>query len=428
MDKIVINGGKRLQGSVPISGFKNAALPILVATVLTGDVCVIENVPSISDVEITLQILRAMGASVRMTGKNTVEIDTRRVRQGQTPPELIGKIRGSTYFIGAELGRFGRAHVGWPGGCDIGNRPIDQHVKAFEALGASVTTDSGFIDAEAKNGLHGSSVYFDSTSVGATANLILAAVTAEGTTIVDNAAREPHIVDLANFLNTCGANITGAGTDVIKIKGVDTLHGCSYSIIPDMIEAGTFMIAAAATRGRVRIDGVIPKHMECLSAKLEEMGAQIEEVDDSILVSADRRLDKTTVKTLPYPGFPTDLQPQIATLLCLCDGVSHVTETIFENRFKYIDELQKMGANVRVVNGKTAIIEGVPQFSAATLRAMDLRGGAALIIAALAADGVSSIVNIGSIERGYDNICGKLAALGADIRKVTEPDDATVAV
>ena len=428
MDKIVINGGKRLQGSVPISGFKNAALPILVATVLTGDVCVIENVPSISDVEITLQILRAMGASVRMTGKNTVEIDTRRVRQGQTPPELIGKIRGSTYFIGAELGRFGRAHVGWPGGCDIGNRPIDQHVKAFEALGATVTTDSGFIDAEAKNGLHGSSVYFDSTSVGATANLILAAVTAEGTTIVDNAAREPHIVDLANFLNTCGANITGAGTDVIKIKGVDTLHGCSYSIIPDMIEAGTFMIAAAATRGRVRIDGVIPKHMECLSAKLEEMGAQIEEVDDSILVSADRRLDKTTVKTLPYPGFPTDLQPQIATLLCLCDGVSHVTETIFENRFKYIDELQKMGANVRVVNGKTAIIEGVPQFSAATLRAMDLRGGAALIIAALAADGVSSIVNIGSIERGYDNICGKLAALGADIRKVTEPDDATVAV
>ncbi|MBQ2117918.1 MAG: UDP-N-acetylglucosamine 1-carboxyvinyltransferase [Clostridia bacterium] len=428
MDKIVINGGKRLQGSVPISGFKNAALPILVATVLTGDVCVIENVPSISDVEITLQILRAMGASVRMTGKNTVEIDTRRVRQGQTPPELIGKIRGSTYFIGAELGRFGRAHVGWPGGCDIGNRPIDQHVKAFEALGATVTTDSGFIDAEAKNGLHGSSVYFDSTSVGATANLILAAVTAEGTTIVDNAAREPHIVDLANFLNTCGANITGAGTDVIKIKGVDTLHGCSYSIIPDMIEAGTFMIAAAATGGRVRIDGVIPKHMECLSAKLEEMGAQIEEVDDSILVSADRRLDKTTVKTLPYPGFPTDLQPQIATLLCLCDGVSHVTETIFENRFKYIDELQKMGANVRVVNGKTAIIEGVPQFSAATLRAMDLRGGAALIIAALAADGVSSIVNIGSIERGYDNICGKLAALGADIRKVTEPDDATVAV
>ncbi|MBQ4298185.1 MAG: UDP-N-acetylglucosamine 1-carboxyvinyltransferase [Clostridia bacterium] len=428
MDKIVINGGKRLQGSVPISGFKNAALPILVATVLTGDVCVIENVPSISDVEITLQILRAMGASVRMTGKNTVEIDTRRVRQGQTPPELIGKIRGSTYFIGAELGRFGRAHVGWPGGCDIGNRPIDQHVKAFEALGATVTTDSGFIDAEAKNGLHGSSVYFDSTSVGATANLILAAVTAEGTTIVDNAAREPHIVDLANFLNTCGANITGAGTDVIKIKGVDSLHGCSYSIIPDMIEAGTFMIAAAATGGRVRIDGVIPKHMECLSAKLEEMGAQIEEVDDSILVSADRRLDKTTVKTLPYPGFPTDLQPQIATLLCLCDGVSHVTETIFENRFKYIDELQKMGANVRVVNGKTAIIEGVPQFSAATLRAMDLRGGAALIIAALAADGVSSIVNIGSIERGYDNICGKLAALGADIRKVTEPDDATVAV
>ncbi len=428
MDKIVINGGKRLQGSVPISGFKNAALPILVATVLTGDVCVIENVPSISDVEITLQILRAMGASVRMTGKTTVEINTKNVRQGQTPPELISKIRGSTYFIGAELGRFGRAHVGWPGGCDIGNRPIDQHVKAFEALGAVVSTDSGFIDAEAADGLRGSSVYFDSTSVGATANLILAAVLADGMTVVDNAAREPHIVDLANFLNTCGANITGAGTDVIKIKGVPALHGCSYSIIPDMIEAGTFMIAAAATGGRVRIDGVIPKHMESLSAKLEEMGARIEEVDESILVSADRRLDKTTIKTLPYPGFPTDLQPQIATLLCLCEGVSHVTETIFENRFKYVDELQKMGASVRVVNGKTAIIEGVPQLSPAALRAMDLRGGAALIIAALAADGVSSITNIGSIERGYDNICGKLAALGADIKKVTEPDEATVAV
>jgi len=423
-EKIVINGGNALRGSVPISGFKNAALPILVATILTGDVCILENIPSIRDVNITLEILSAMGASVKMRSKTTVEIDTKHVRKGASPIELVGKIRGSTYLIGAELGRFGSAHVGWAGGCDIGSRPIDQHIKAFEALGATVTTESGYIEAVAPNGLTGNSIYFDSTSVGATANSIMAAVTAPGTTIIENPAKEPHIVDLANFLNTCGANITGAGTDVIKIKGVSSLHGCTYSIIPDMIEAGTFMIAAAATGGRVRIDGIIPKHLDCLSAKLEEMGVVIEEIDDSLIVSAPQRPTKANVKTLPYPGFPTDLQPQITTLLCISEGVSHVTETVFENRFKYVDELQKMGAKVRV-DGKTAIVEGIDQLSAANLRAIDLRAGAAMVIAALAANGTSNIFNIKSIERGYDNIVGKLQALGADIKKTYASEDAT---
>ncbi len=426
-EKIIINGGIPLRGSVSISGFKNAALPIIVATVLTADVCVLENIPAIRDVEKALEILSAMGARVRMLARTTVEIDTKDLKFGTSPVELVSKLRGSTYLIGAELGRFGKAHVGWPGGCDIGNRPIDQHIKAFEALGATVTTDNGYIDVYAENGTKGNSIYFDTTSVGATANSILAAVLADGTTIIENPAKEPHIVDLANFLNTCGANITGAGTDIIKIKGVENLHGCTYSIIPDMIEAGTFMIAAVATGGRVRVDGVIPKHMDCLSAKLEEMGATVEEIDDSLIVSCLSRPERTNVKTLPYPGFPTDLQPQMATLLCLADGVSRVTETVFENRFKYVDELQKMGAKVRV-DGKTAIIEGVDQLYGANLKAIDLRAGAAMVIAGLAANGVSSIYNIGSIQRGYDNIVEKLRGLGADIRKtyVTPAEQATV--
>ncbi|MBQ7011285.1 MAG: UDP-N-acetylglucosamine 1-carboxyvinyltransferase [Clostridia bacterium] len=415
-EKIVINGGIPLRGSVAISGFKNAALPILVATILTADVCVLENIPAIRDVEKTFEILTAMGGRVKMLGRTTVEIDTRNIECGSSPLELVSKLRGSTYLIGAELGRFGRAHVGWPGGCDIGNRPIDQHIKAFEALGATVTTDGGYIDVIAENGTKGNSIYFDSTSVGATANSILAAVLAEGTTVIENPAKEPHIVDLANFLNTCGASITGAGTDVIKIKGVSKLHGCTYSIIPDMIEAGTFMIAAVATGGRVRVDGVIPKHMDCLSAKLEEMGAIVEEIDDSLIVSCPNRPERTNVKTLPYPGFPTDLQPQMATLLCLANGVSHVTETVFENRFKYVDELQKMGAKVRV-DGKTAIIEGVDGLTGAWLKAIDLRAGAAMVIAGLAASGTTCVYNIGSIERGYDNIVEKLRSLGADIKK-----------
>jgi len=415
-EKIVINGGIPLRGSVAISGFKNAALPILVATILTADVCVLENIPAIRDVEKTFEILTAMGGRVKMLGRTTVEIDTRNIECGSSPLELVSKLRGSTYLIGAELGRFGRAHVGWPGGCDIGNRPIDQHIKAFEALGATVTTDGGYIDVIAENGTKGNSIYFDSTSVGATANSILAAVLAEGTTVIENPAKEPHIVDLANFLNTCGASITGAGTDVIKIKGVSKLHGCTYSIIPDMIEAGTFMIAAVATGGRVRVDGVIPKHMDCLSAKLEEMGAIVEEIDDSLIVSCPNRPERTNVKTLPYPGFPTDLQPQMATLLCLANGVSHVTETVFENRFKYVDELQKMGAKIRV-DGKTAIIEGVDGLTGAWLKAIDLRAGAAMVIAGLAASGTTCVYNIGSIQRGYDNIVEKLRSLGADIKK-----------
>ena len=415
-EKIVINGGIPLRGSVAISGFKNAALPILVATILTADVSVLENIPAIRDVEKTFEILTAMGGRVKMLGRTTVEIDTRNIECGSSPLGLVSKLRGSTYLIGAELGRFGRAHVGWPGGCDIGNRPIDQHIKAFEALGATVTTDGGYIDVIAENGTKGNSIYFDSTSVGATANSILAAVLAEGTTIIENPAKEPHIVDLANFLNTCGASITGAGTDVIKIKGVEKLHGCTYSIIPDMIEAGTFMIAAVATGGRVRVDGVIPKHMDCLSAKLEEMGAIVEEIDDSLIVSCPNRPERTNVKTLPYPGFPTDLQPQMATLLCLANGVSHVTETVFENRFKYVDELQKMGAKVRV-DGKTAIIEGVDGLTGAWLKAIDLRAGAAMVIAGLAASGTTCVYNIGSIQRGYDNIVEKLRSLGADIKK-----------
>ena len=417
-EKIVINGGTPLRGSVAISGFKNAALPILVATILTADVCTLENIPEIRDVEKTLEILTAMGAEVSKLGRTTVRIDTTNVQYGSSPLELVSKLRGSTYLLGAELGRFKKAHVGLPGGCDIGNRPIDQHIKAFEALGATVTLERGYVDAVAENGIKGNSIYFDSTSVGATANSILAAVMAEGTTIIENPAKEPHIVDLANFLNTCGASITGAGTDVIKIKGTDKLHGCTYSIIPDMIEAGTFMIAAVATRGRVRVDGVIPKHMDTLSAKLVEMGATVEEIDDSIIVSCTERPTKTNVKTLPYPGFPTDLQPQITTLLCLADGTSRVTETVFENRFKYVDELFRMGATVRV-DGKTAIIEGVEELYGANLKALDLRAGAAMVIAALAANGTSSIYNIASIERGYDDIVAKFRDLGADIKKET---------
>ena len=417
-EKIVINGGTALRGSVAISGFKNAALPILVATILTADVCTLENIPEIRDVEKTLEILTAMGAEVSKLGRTTVRIDTTNVKCGSSPLELVSKLRGSTYLLGAELGRFKKAHVGLPGGCDIGNRPIDQHIKAFEALGATVTLERGYVDAVAENGIKGNSIYFDSTSVGATANSILAAVMAEGTTVIENPAKEPHIVDLANFLNTCGASITGAGTDVIKIKGTDKLHGCTYSIIPDMIEAGTFMIAAVATRGRVRVDGVIPKHMDTLSAKLAEMGATVEEIDDSIIVSCAERPAKTNVKTLPYPGFPTDLQPQITTLLCLADGTSRVTETVFENRFKYVDELFRMGAKVRV-DGKTAIIEGVEELYGASLKALDLRAGAAMVIAALAANGTSSIYNIASIERGYDDIVAKFRSLGADIKKET---------
>lgn len=421
MDKIVINGGIPLRGNVEISGSKNAALPIIIASILTEDKCIIENLPSISDVSLALEILKNMGASVRMISKTTVEIDTTSVKGGTSPYDMVRKMRGSSYLLGAELGRFGRAHVGWPGGCDFGVRPIDQHIKGFEAIGAEINIESGYIEASAPQGLYGNQVYFDVVSVGATINLILASVKVKGTTIIDNAAREPHIVDLANFLNTCGANITGVGTDVIKIKGVKKLHGCTYAIIPDMIEAGTFMIAAAATEGNVRITNVIPKHLESISAKLEEMGVEIEEFDDSVIVRRSKPLTRANVKTLPYPGFPTDMHPQMTVLLCLANGVSYVTEGIFENRFKYVDELRRMGASIKV-DGKTAIIEGGTPMSGAPVVSVDLRAGAAMIIAGLATNGKTEISEIGSIERGYDNIVSKLRDLGANIRKVQEPD------
>ncbi|MBE6537920.1 MAG: UDP-N-acetylglucosamine 1-carboxyvinyltransferase [Ruminococcaceae bacterium] len=421
MERYIVSGGKALFGDVEISGMKNAALPIVVASILTGEKCVIENLPSISDVRKSLDILAAMGAEVNYKGNNSVEIDSKDVKGGISPYDLVSKMRGSTYLIGAELARFGRAKVGWPGGCDFGVRPIDQHIKGFEALGAKVTmdTENGYIYADAPNGLHGNSVYFDVVSVGATINVMIAAVLAKGKTVIDNAAREPHIVDLANFFNTCGAKITGAGTSVIKIQGVEKLHGCNYTIIPDMIEAGTFMAAVAATGGKVNIKNIIPKHMESVSAKLEEMGMKIEEFDDSITIEKVKPLKKIQIKTLPYPGFPTDMHPQLTAVLCTAEGMSTVTEGVWENRFRYVEELRKMGAEIEV-EGVSARVNGVPTLRGAEVKAVDLRGGAAMIIAGLAAKGTTEITNIMSIERGYDDIVGKLTALGADIRKIEE--------
>ncbi len=422
MEQIVINGGNKLFGNVEISGMKNAALPIIIASILTEDVCVIENLPCISDVTLSLEILREMGAKIKMLAKNTVEIDTRHLEGGKSPYDLVSRMRGSTYLIGAELGRFGRAKVGWPGGCDFGERPIDQHIKGFSALGAKVNVENGYIYADAAEGLVGNQIYFDVVTVGATINIMLAAVKAEGTTIIDNAAREPHIVDLANFFNTCGAKISGAGTSVIKIKGVKELHGCTYAIIPDMIEAGTFMTAVAATGGSVRITNVIPKHLEIISAKLVEMGVNVEEFDDAIIVKRDGDINGVAVKTLPYPGFPTDMHPQMSALFCFANGQGSVSEGIWENRFRYVDELRRMGAQINV-EGKTAIITGGNPMTGAPVKATDLRAGAAMIIAGLAAKGTTEIGNIGSIERGYDNVVEKFTSLGADIKKRYIPDD-----
>ncbi len=421
MEKIVINGGRPLCGSVEVSGMKNAALPIIFGCLLTNDICVIENVPVINDVALSLEILSAMGLGVRMINKTTVEIDARHAVPGSAPADLVRKMRASYYLLGAELGRFGRAYVCYPGGCDFGVRPIDQHIKGFEALGAKVTVESGYIEAVTDGGLKADEIYFDVVTVGGTVNVMLAAVRAEGTTVIENAAREPHVVDLANFLNSCGAQITGAGTDTIKIKGVERLHGCSYAIIPDMIEAGTYMIAAAATGGRMEITNVIPKHLESISAKMEEMGVVIEEHDDSVVVYRNGPLQRANIKTLPYPGFPTDMQPQICVLLCLAEGVSTLREGIWDNRFRYVEELKRMGANIEVDN-KTAIIEGGQRLSGAVVRAMDLRAGAALVLAGLTAEGQTEIEEIQYIERGYDDIVGKLRAVGADIKKVTVRD------
>ncbi len=420
MEKYIITGGNQLQGEVEISGAKNAAVAILPATVLAGGKCVIENVPNISDVTLLLKMLKEMGAEVKILNKKTVEIDTSVLTEPVVSYELARYMRASYYFLGALLGRCNTANVSMPGGCHFGVRPIDQHIKGFEAMGADVFIDRGMINAKADR-LSGAQIYFDVVSVGATVNIMLAAVKAKGLTVLENAAREPHIVDLANFLNSMGADISGAGTDVIKIRGVDVLHGTNYTIIPDQIEAGTYMAAAAACGGNVLIQNVIPKHLEAISAKLEMAGAIITEGDDSVRVERYGPLSKLTIKTMPHPGFPTDMQPQMTALLTMAEGTSIVTEGVWDNRFRYVDELVRMGANIQV-DGKIAVIEGVEKLTGAPVKSTDLRAGAALMIAALCADGVTEIEEIAHIERGYADIVEKFTALGADIHKVVLPD------
>ena len=420
--KYIVQGGTKLSGSVTISGAKNAAVAILPATLLVSGPCRIENVPDISDVRLLLEILRDMGAEIHRYGRNTLEIDCSRARNATAPIELVRRIRASYYLIGAELGRFGHAHVAMPGGCNFGVRPIDQHIKGFEAMGAMVEQSGGYVCADApKGGLRGGHIYLDIVSVGATMNILLAAVLCSGMTIIENCAKEPHIVDLANFLNSMGADIRGAGTDSIRIQGVERLHGGTYSVIPDQIEAGTYMAACAAAGGEVRLANVIPRHLECISAKLREMGVTVVEGGDSVLVRSNGRLRHTNVKTQPYPGFPTDMQPQISVALCLADGTSVVTEGVYDNRYKYIQELGRMGADAQV-DGCTAIINGVEGLHGAEVRACDLRAGAAVVIAGLCATGETVVTDIRFIERGYENFVGKLRGVGADI--VLERDGA----
>ena len=416
MEQYVVKGGVPLRGEVSIGGAKNAALGILAAAIMTDETVTIENVPNVRDTRVLLQAIEGIGAKVKYIYNNTVQINGGSISDLNVEYEYIRKIRASYYLLGALLGKYKESNVALPGGCNIGSRPIDQHLKGFKALGAKVNIDHGVVSAKAEN-LVGGHIYFDVVTVGATINLMMASCMAEGETILENAAKEPHIVDVANFLNAMGANIKGAGTDVIRIKGVNRLHGCTYSIIPDQIEAGTFMMAAAATRGDIVIKDVIPKHLESITAKLLEMGCKLVEGDDWIRVIAEGEVGSTNVKTLPYPGFPTDMQPQIAVALALAKGSSMVTESIFENRFKYVDELNRMGAKIKV-EGNTAYIEGVEKFTSAQLSAPDLRAGAALVIAALAADGISQIDDIEYIQRGYEDFEGKLSALGAIIDKV----------
>ena len=416
MEKIIVNGGNRLEGEVAVSGAKNAAVAIIPAVLLSDGVCRIENVPAISDVNVIIKILYELGAYVKVIDNTTVEIDPTHINSHILSATMSSKMRASSYFIGAMLGRFKKAKVAPPGGCDFGVRPIDQHIKGFEALGATVTIDGGMVHAYATE-LIGSSIYLDKVSVGATVNIMLAAVKARGLTIIENAAREPHIVDLANFLNSMGANIMGAGTDVIKIRGVNSLHGTTYSVIPDQIEAGTYMIAAAITGGDLTITNVIPKHLESISAKLIEAGAEVLEYDEAVRVIMNRRPKNCNVLTMPHPGFPTDMQPQMTTLLALGDGVSVMTEGVWDNRFKYVDQLTVMGAKIKV-DGKVAIINGVENLNAAPVKATDLRAGAAMVLAGLAASGRTEIENVEFIDRGYDNIVEKLSKVGADIRRV----------
>ena len=419
MTKYVIRGGNPLHGEVVISGAKNAAVAIIPAALLVDGVCRIENVPQISDVTLILGILEDLGAQIRTVNRTTLDIDCSNIRKCRASYDMARQIRASYYLVGALLGRFGNAYVPMPGGCDLGARPIDQHEKGFYAMGARVQVINGYIDAKAPAGrLHGAHIYFDVVSVGATMNVMIAAVLADGLTVIENAAKEPHIVDLANFLNSMGADIMGAGTDVIKIRGVPRLCGGTYSIIPDQIEAGTYMAAVAAAGGEVTIQNIIPKHLDCISAKLIEMGVEITEVGDSLTVRRNGPLTKTNVKTLPYPGFPTDMQPQIAAVLCLAQGTSILTEGVWDNRYRFADEFRRMGANIQV-DGKIAVIEGVRQLTGAPVSACDLRAGAGMIIAGLAAEGITEIDQIYHIERGYEDIVPKLAGLGADIHVET---------
>lgn len=419
MEKLVINGPTRLCGDVYISGAKNAAVAIIPATLLIDGICTLENVPNISDVKISCSILEKLGAKITWISENSVTIDTRNIDCTAAPLEMTSKFRASYYLLGSLLSRCGNAEVGLPGGCNLGARPIDQHIKGFEALGASVTVAQGKVSAHADK-LVGTSIYLDTVSVGATINVMLAAVLAEGTTTIDNAAKEPHIVDVANFLNTMGADIHGAGTDMIKITGVNKLHGnATYSIVPDQIEAGTFMLAAVASKGDITIHNCISKHLECLTAKIEEIGGHVEEDGDSLHVWCDTRTTKANIKTLPYPGFPTDLQPQMGVALSISEGTSIINESIWESRFQYTAELNKMGANI-TAQGKTAVFEGVDFLSGAPVYASDLRAGAALIMAGIIASGETELYNLYHIDRGYENIEDKFRKLGANIKRISE--------
>ena len=426
MIRYMIQGGQPLKGTVTISGAKNAAVAILPATLLVSGTCRIENVPDISDVRLLLEILDSMGARIHRLSPNTLEITCTHVRDAEASDALVRRIRASYYLIGAQLGRFGHAKVALPGGCNFGPRPIDQHIKGFEAIGAQVECQNGYVIATApEEGLNGGRVNLDVVSVGATMNIMIGAVLANGTTIIENAAKEPHIVDLANFLNAMGAKVSGAGTDVIKIRGVKALHGGFYSIIPDQIEAGTYMAAVAAVGGDVLVQNVIPKHMDTISAKLREMGTKVTEYDDAIRVERSGILRRANVKTLPYPGFPTDMQPQIAVCMCLASGVSVITESIYDTRFRYCAELNRMGASIKV-DTKIAVITGVERLHGCTVHACDLRAGAAMVIAGLAAEGTTTIEEVEYIERGYENFVGKLKELGANIRRVDTPEPSRV--
>jgi len=420
MDHFVIVGQNRLSGKVHINGAKNAAVAIIPATLASDGICVIENLPNIEDVANYIEALKSLGADCRMIDQSTLRVDARNIKSAQILPEILREMRASYYLIGALLGRFGYAQVPLPGGCNFGLRPIDQHIKGFEALGAKVVIEHGTVKVSADK-LVGSNIYLDMASVGATINIMLAAVYAEGTTIIENAAKEPHIVDTANFLNMCGASIKGAGTDIIRIAGTERMEGCSYAIIPDQIEAGTYMIAGAITGGDVTVCNVIPKHMESLTAKLIEMGCDTENGDDWIRVKSDGRLSAVNLKTMYYPGFPTDLQPQMTALLAQGEGTSYVTEAVFPNRFQYVDQLMRLGVKIKI-EGRMAVVEGPARLTGTEVIATDLRAGASLVVAALAATGVTKISNIHFIDRGYQDLAQKLSSLGANIKRIAIAD------